>query len=78
MRGAIDDSIIKAEVIDAVAMAGMPFDQQIEEGPENPDVKGLIAALVTQTALIEDAIQALGLEAGDLEQDTEEDIKDVS
>ncbi len=78
LRRAINDSIIKAEVIDAVAMAGTPFDQQIEEGPGNPDVKGLIAALVSQTALIEEAIQALGLEAGDLEQDTEEDIKDVS
>ena len=78
LRMAIEDSIIKAEVIDALAMAGMPFDQQIEVGPDNPDIKGLIAALVTQTALIEDAIQALGLETGDLEQDTEEEIKDVS
>jgi uncharacterized iron-regulated protein len=59
-------------------MAGKPFDQQIEEGPDNPDIKGLIAALVRQTALIERAIQALDLETGDLEQDTEEDIQDVS
>ena len=78
LRMAIEDSIIKAEVIDAKAMAGKPFDQQIEEGPDNPDIKGLIAALVRQTALIEQAIQALDLETGDLEQDTEEDIQDVS
>ena len=78
LRMALEDSIIKAEVIDAKAMAGKPFDQQIEEGPENPDIKGLIAALVRQTALIEQAIQALDLEAEDLEQDTEEDIKDLA
>ena len=78
LRKAIEDSIIKAEVIDAEAMAGTPFDQQIEKGPDNPDIKGLIAALVRQTTLIEQAIQALDLETGDLEQDTEEAIKDVS
>ena len=78
LRMAIEDSIIKAEVIDAKAMAGKPFDQQIEEGPENLDIKGLIAALVRQTALIEQAIQALELETEDLEQDTEEDIKDLA
>lgn len=78
LRMAIEDSVIKAEVIDALAMAGMPFDQQIEVGPDNPDVKGLITALVVQTDLIEQAIQALGLTTGDLEQDTEEDIKDLT
>lgn len=79
LKMAIAEAIRLAMVIDTKARDEMmPFDQQIEVGPDNPDIKGLIAALVTQTELIEDAIQALGLETGDLEQDTEEEIKGVS
>lgn len=70
------DTMAKAKVISDEAVAGTPFDTQIERGGINdPEIKAVIAALVTQTATIQKVIEALNLTAGNLEQDTEENIK---
>lgn len=64
----------RAEKIDAVAKAGKPFDQQINFNGGNPDILGMIRALVAQTRTLEDVIHRLGLSTGDLRQDTEQKI----
>ena len=53
------------------------FDMQIAPGNAtgNADVRAAIDALVEQTNAIQDVINALDLEAGDLKQDTEEPIE---
>nr|MBV1915724.1 peptidase [Pseudomonadales bacterium] len=80
LQAALDDSMSKIDVIDASAKANNPFDNQIRtngSGGSEADrdaVEAAIDALSAQTDLIEDAINALELTAGDLYQDTEEDI----
>lgn len=62
-----------AGVIDTKAANGMPFDRQIQQGGINdPDIKAVIAALVSQTQTIEAIIAALQLPSGDVRQDTNE------
>ena len=64
-----------AAVVDAEAKAGTPFDQQIQQGGINdPEIKAIIAGLVSQTQSIEAVIAALKLSTGDLRQDTEEQL----
>lgn len=61
--------------IDTKAKAGMPFDQQVQQGGINdPTIKAAIAALVAQTNKIGEVIKALSLTTGDLCQDTTENI----
>ena len=74
LRGALEDTMIKVIVIDQRAKSGIPFDNQIQEGINEPNVKAAIQALSAQTNDIEEVIRALGLTTGDLRQDTEEDI----
>ena len=74
LRAALEDTMIKVGVIDQVAKGGMPFDTQIQIGIDEPNVKGAIQALSSQTDVVEDVINTLGLTTGDLRQDTEEDI----
>ena len=74
LRVALEASLAQAGAINQRALDGVPFDLQIQEGPNNPDLVGIIQALVAQTGLIEDAIQALDLATEDLGQDTEEPI----
>ena len=67
----IDVAVAAADAIVERAEAGMPFDMQIQAGgPNDPVINALIAALVAQTASVQAAIDALGLQAGDLKQDT--------
>jgi putative iron-regulated protein len=67
----IDVVMEAAQVIVDRAERGMPFDVQIQKGgPNDPAINALIAALVAQTAAVQQAIEALGLKAGDLRQDT--------
>ncbi|MEM7217441.1 MAG: imelysin family protein [Pseudomonadota bacterium] len=74
LRAALEDTMIKVGVIDQEAKAGVPFDNQIQIGINEPNISGAIVALATQTGAIEDAIVGLNLTTGDLRQDTEEDI----
>ncbi|MBO6563112.1 MAG: peptidase [Pseudomonadales bacterium] len=74
LRAALEDTMIKVGVIDQEAKTGVPFDNQIQIGINEPNVSGAIQALSSQTNLIESAITALNLTTGDLRQDTEEDI----
>lgn len=74
LRGALAATMAKAAVIDAKAKQGMPFDQQVQLGIDEPHIHALIDALVAQTAGIESAIKVLGLSAGDLRQDTEQQL----
>ncbi|MEM8983702.1 MAG: imelysin family protein [Pseudomonadota bacterium] len=73
-RAALEDTMIKVSVIDAQAKAGIPFDNQIQIGINEPNVSGAIQALSAQTDVLETVISDLGLTTGDLRQDTEEDI----
>jgi putative iron-regulated protein len=72
LTAALADTMARLSAIDQRARAGTPFDNQIQEGIDQPDVVAAIEALKSQTDDIEDAIEALGLETGDLRQDTEE------
>ena len=74
MRAALEDSMAKVGVIDKIAKAGMPFDNQIQIGINEPNVKGAISALSAQTEVLERVISGLNVTTGDLRQDTEEDI----
>ena len=69
----LETTMTAAGVIDTKATAGTPFDRQIQQGgPNDPDIKALIAALVSQTQTIETLVAALNLSTGDIRQDTEE------
>ncbi|MEM8682942.1 MAG: imelysin family protein [Pseudomonadota bacterium] len=74
LRAAIEDTMIKVGVIDQVAKGGVPFDNQIQVGINEPNVSGAIRALSSQTDVIETVITTLNLTTGDLRQDTDEDI----
>ena len=74
MRAALEDTMAKVGVIDKIAKAGTPFDNQIQTGINEPNVKGAISALSAQTEVLERVISGLNVTTGDLRQDTEEDI----
>jgi len=75
MRGALETTMAAASVIDTKAKTGMPFDVLIQQGIDQPNVLAVISALVEQTDVIEETIEALGVTTNDLRQDTEEDIE---
>lgn len=72
LLAALNATEASAASIDARARAGVPFDNQIQEGPNEANITATINNLIAQTRLIEEAIVALGLTTGDLDQDTEE------
>ena len=72
LGAALADSVAKLGVIDQRAKAGVPFDNQIQDGITEPNIVAAIEALKSQTDVIEDAIEALGVTTGDLRQDTGE------
>lgn len=74
LTDALSKTMQAAAVVDEKAKAGIPFDVLIQEGVNQPDIKAVIAGLVAQTDIIEQAIQALSLSTGELRQDTEEDL----
>ena len=74
MRAALEDTMAKVGVIDLVAKAGEPFDNQIQRGINEPNVRSAIRALSKQTMILETVISMLGVTTSDLRQDTEEDI----
>ena len=74
MRAALEDTMTKVGVIDLVAKAGEPFDNQIQRGINEPNVAAAIRSLSAQTQVLERVISGLGVTTGDLRQDTEEDI----
>ncbi len=74
LRGALEATMAAAAVIDTKAKTGTPFDVLIQQGIDQPNVVAVIEALVEQTDVIEQAIDALGVTTNDLRQDTEEDI----
>lgn len=72
MAAALELTMSKVAVIDARAKNGVPFDVQIQEGIEQPDVQAAIRALRDQIPPLEAVIDALDVTTGDLCQDTEE------
>ncbi len=72
LRAALESTASSTAAVDSRAKSGVPFDNQIQEGPTQPTVTAVINSLIAQTSLIEQAINSLGLSAGDLDQDTEE------
>ena len=74
MRAALEDTMTKVGVIDLVAKAGEPFDNQIQRGINEPNVSAAIRSLSAQTQVLERVIDGLDVTTGDLRQDTEEDI----
>jgi putative iron-regulated protein len=72
MTAAIDDTMQKVGVIDARAKDGIPFDNQIQEGINEPNIRAAIEALIDQIPVLERVIVELGVTTGDLCQDTEE------
>ena len=74
MRAALEDTMIKVAVIDHEAKSGVPFDNQVQIGIDEPNVSAAIRALSSQTEVLERVIVGLGVTTGDLRQDTEEDI----
>jgi len=72
LNAALAATQASVEAIDTLANQGTPFDTLIQVGPTEPTVTGAINNLIAQTAVIEDAITALGLTTGELDQDTEE------
>jgi len=62
----------KMSAIDARAKAGVPFDNQIQEGIDQPDIKAAIQSLRDQIPPLEEAIKELGVTTGDLCQDTDQ------
>ena len=80
LKMSIEEALAEAAEIDALAKGAKPFDVQIAQG--TPAVRQIIVELVDVTENIARAITALGLDdlitEGGLEQDTEEDIDNVS
>lgn len=74
LRGALEQTMASAAVIDTKAKTGTPFDVLIQGGVDQPNVVAMIENLVVQTDVIEQAISALGVTTNDLRQDTGEDI----
>ncbi len=74
LRGSLEATMSAAAVIDTKAKTGMPFDVLIQEGINQPNIKAVINALVTQTDDIEAVITALGVTTNDLRDDTEQEI----
>lgn len=74
LRASLENTMATATAIDTKAQTGTPFDVLIQEGVDQPNVVATINALVAQTDVIEQAIEALGVTTNDLRQDTEEDI----
>lgn len=72
MAAKLTDTMAKVAVIDARAKNGIPFDNQIQEGIEQPDIQAAIRALRDQIPPLEAVIEALDVTTGDLCQDTEE------
>lgn len=72
LRAAVDDTMIKAAVIDTSAKLGYSFDVQIQTADMKAPIYNTIDALKAQTQVIKRAIEALGVTTGDLEQDTDE------
>ena len=72
MTAALELTMSKVAVIDARAKDGVPFDVQIQEGIEQPDIQAAIRALRDQIPPLEAVIEALDVVTGDLCQDTEE------
>jgi putative iron-regulated protein len=72
MAAALELTMSKVAVIDQRAKAGVPFDNQIQEGIDQPDIQAAIRALRDQIPPLEEVITALDVETGDLCQDTEE------
>lgn len=74
LRGALEQTMASASVIDTKAKTGTPFDVLIQQGVDQPNIVAMIQNLVAQTDVIEQAIVALGVTTNDLRQDTGEDI----
>lgn len=74
MRAALEETMVSASVIDTMAKTGTPFDNLIQQGVEQPNIKAVISGLVAQTDVIEDVIKSLGITTNDLRQDTGETI----
>ena len=72
LRVAIDDTMAKAAVIDTNAKLGYSFDVQIQTADLKQPITNTIEALKSQTQVIKQAIEALEVTTGDLEQDTDE------
>jgi putative iron-regulated protein len=72
LRTALETTQANASVIDTKAKTGTPFDQLIQQSVQQPNIVAVIDALVHQTDVIEQAIQALGVTTNDLRQDTDE------
>ncbi|ATC93688.1 imelysin family protein [Pseudoalteromonas tunicata] len=72
LRGALEDTMAKAAVIDTTAKLGYSFDVQIQQPELKGAVTNTIEALKTQTQVIKEVIEALGVTTGDLEGDTDE------
>ncbi len=72
MTAAIDTTMQRVAVIDARAKDGVPFDNQIQEGINEPNIRAAIEALIDQIPVLERVITALEVTTGDLCQDTEE------
>jgi putative iron-regulated protein len=72
MTAALELTMSKVAVIDARAKSGVPFDVQVQEGIEQPDIQAAIRALRDQIPPLEAVIDALDVITGDLCQDTEE------
>ncbi|BBN83445.1 insulin-cleaving metalloproteinase outer membrane protein [Pseudoalteromonas sp. A25] len=74
LKTALDNTMAKVLIIDQTAKAGMSFDVQIQKAENQAHIYAAITALAEQTDLIQEAIDALGVSAEDLKQDTEENI----
>jgi len=72
LAAAIADTMQKVGVIDQRAKSGVSFDNQIQEGINEPNVRAAIQALIAQIPPLERAIVELEVTTGDLCQDTEE------
>jgi putative iron-regulated protein len=72
MTARIDDAQAKLAVIDARAKGGVPVDNQIQEGINEPNFRAAIQALIDEIPTLEEVIDALDVQTGDLCQDTEQ------
>ncbi|WP_105169681.1 imelysin family protein [Pseudoalteromonas sp. T1lg23B] len=74
LKAALDKTMAKASVIDETAKSGKSFDVQIQQAQHKEEIYAAISALAEQTDLIQQAIDALGVSAEDLKQDTDENL----
>lgn len=74
LKQQLEQTMKAAAAIDAQARQGRPFDVLIQQGVAQPEIRSMISSLVKQTDGIEEVIQLMKVNTGELRQDTQQQL----